>query len=259
MFKVIPNHTNYELNSNGDIRHILSGNSLKVYRTARDGSPMYRLLQDDGAIVEKVLHPMVMELFPESFPGKEIPGFPGYNATEDGKIFSVRSNKFLTTTFRKRHGTGKEQESVGLSRIGASGKRISSTYSVHRIVASTFIPNPDNKPEVNHIDGDPSNNHVSNLEWTTKVENTKHAVDNYLYERQQRSVDVWRKEDKQFVGWFKSMQQAADYLGMKSKNANKNISEVCAKNASDKLNRGVDNKINPFSSEGYIFKFAEAL
>ena len=51
---------------------------------------------------------------------------------------------------------------------------------VNRLVAQMFVPNPDNLPEVNHIDGNKENNHVSNLEWCTRSHNVKHSFDTGL-------------------------------------------------------------------------------
>lgn len=54
------------------------------------------------------------------------------------------------------------------------------TCGIHRLVATKYIPNPENKPEVNHIDGDKTNNCVTNLEWVTRSENRLHALNTGL-------------------------------------------------------------------------------
>lgn len=65
--------------------------------------------------------------------------------------------------------------------VTLSKNHMSRKVLVHRLVAEAFISNPLLKEQVNHIDGDPQNNNVENLEWVTNSENTQHAYDTGLY------------------------------------------------------------------------------
>lgn len=81
-----------------------------------------------------------------------------------------------TVTSLKRNITLKEDIAVsGYRRVTLSSEGNTKRYLVHRLVAQTFIPNPENKPHINHIDNDPNNNSVDNLEWCTHSENMIHA------------------------------------------------------------------------------------
>lgn len=98
---------------------------------------------------------------------KEIPNTDGlYLISDDGKVFSVRSNRLI-----KNQLSNKGYYRVELNFSGKAEK-----YSVHRLVAEAFIPNPDNLPEVNHKDENPLNNHVSNLEWCTHLYNVNYGT-----------------------------------------------------------------------------------
>lgn len=78
----------------------------------------------------------------------------------------------IVECYQNKTSRGKRYSIVSLS---LNGKQ--KHFYVHRLVAETFIPNPKSKPQVNHIDGNPSNNHYSNLEWCTNSENIQHAWD----------------------------------------------------------------------------------
>ena len=93
---------------------------------------------------------------------KEHPDFPGYYITEEGVIFSLR----ILNPSQNQDQYGR----VTLRKDGKDNQKL-----VHRLVAETYIPNPDNKPQVNHKDRNKKNNSVSNLEWVTGRENNQHA------------------------------------------------------------------------------------
>ena len=89
---------------------------------------------------------------------RDIPNFEKlYAATEDGRIWSYRRKKFLTNC-----GEADNYQVVTLTVDG-----VHRTFYVHRLIAQAFLPNPNNLPQVNHIDENKSNNNVSNLEWCT--------------------------------------------------------------------------------------------
>lgn len=67
------------------------------------------------------------------------------------------------------------RNSSGYLRVSMNLTGKNREYFIHRLVAQCFVDNPENKPVVNHKDGDKSNNHFSNLEWVTSSENSKHA------------------------------------------------------------------------------------
>ena len=93
-----------------------------------------------------------------------------YSISNDGQVRNDKTNKILSQS------TQQDYKHVTLN-IDGKAKRM----KVHRLVAQTFLENPENKPYVNHKDGNRSNNNVSNLEWVTPSENTKHAVKTGLF------------------------------------------------------------------------------
>ena len=130
---------------------------------------------------------------------RDIPGYEGlYAATRDGRIWSYRSKKFLSSSG--------EENNYQVVCISVNNK-ITTPY-VHRLVAMAWLPNPDGYAEVNHINHKKDDNRVSNLEWCTKNYNLSHRR-------------TWRKGPVRCIETgvvYKCMHEAARANGIKPSN-----------------------------------------
>lgn len=96
---------------------------------------------------------------------KDTETFPDYEICQYGVVRNKKTSKIMSVWLRAGYPT------VSLCRDGKQYKVL-----LHRLLALAFIPNPNNKPQINHRDGDKQNNDLSNLEWATSSENLTHAI-----------------------------------------------------------------------------------
>lgn len=105
-----------------------------------------------------------------------IPGYPGYHVTKDGKVYSKKKRGSISTWVEKHC----RKVYTGYLKVGLTANGISTSFSVHRLVAMVYIPNPNNYPIVMHLDDNKTNNKVENLQWGTYSMNNKEAYDRGL-------------------------------------------------------------------------------
>lgn len=137
-----------------------------------------------------------------------------YQVSSEGRFWSVRLQKYIKP-FVKDNG----YLAIGL--INKYGKRVKEY--VHRIVALTFIPNPNNYPDVNHIDEVKSNNRVDNLEWISHKDNCNYGNRNIAMAKK-KSKKVYQYDlNGNFIKEYDSVTEAAKYTG----GYKSNISACC--------------------------------
>ena len=100
--------------------------------------------------------------------GKIMTGYPNYIITQDGRVYNSQRKLFLTPS----------KNESGYMALGLSDGKKRANFTIHRLVASIFLENPNNYPDVNHKDCDKSNNSIENLEWISRSDNMKHMIKN---------------------------------------------------------------------------------
>jgi hypothetical protein len=139
-----------------------------------------------------------------------------YYVSKEGIVYNLDSDKYKKPTIYNGYAT-----------ISIAGVMT----SIHRLVAETLIPNPNNLRQVNHIDGNKLNNDISNLEWVSQRQNIMHAIENglidYSYIKKDKSGKFLGKKVKciELNREFESFVDAAEYI-VKIKNLQSKISTI---------------------------------
>lgn len=150
---------------------------------------------------------------------KDIPSYEHlYQVSDRGQIRTVPGKTTVTvrngTTYeRKWQGRTLKQKTDkgGYKRVTLWKSRAGKQFLVHRLVCLAFHPNPDNLPDVNHIDGNPSNNDAENLEWITPQGNLMHAYEHKL--NNAAMPIVLRDPPTGQIRYFYSRSEACRFLG----------------------------------------------
>jgi len=134
---------------------------------------------------------------------KDIPGFEGlYQASSWGRIKGLdrtvpRPNKGKRITYHERiMSAGKNEKGYWRLTLSKDSKR--KTFRLSRLIALTWVPNPENLPEVNHDNLDKDNNHYLNLSWSTRISNMQHAFKNRKIKRYKNETHPKSKAVKQY-------------------------------------------------------------
>lgn len=140
-----------------------------------------------------------------------IPGFEEYAVTRNGEVFRVSyPDEGNRGKYSLPHKLTPKIDRYGYYKVTLSINRKLYYRTVHRLVAETFIPNPAGLPQVNHKDGNKTNNSVDNLEWSSPRDNVNHAHSIGLHRGNCTKVHLKKEPDRNVH--FNSIEEAAKFL-----------------------------------------------
>lgn len=144
---------------------------------------------------------------------KDIEGYDNYQISSLGNVRKITKNGFthIKCSPRGSQKTSKTKEKYMGVTLSKNGTR--KGFSVHRLVAEAFIPNPNNYPLINHINGIKDDNCVCNLEWCTIKQNIQHAYDVLNMRNHYGSIKQYSKEGE-FIKEYDSVREASRELGI---------------------------------------------
>lgn len=127
--------------------------------------------------------------------------FPNYSVSNLGNVMNNKTNKRMKLNVKG-----------GYCHISLKNETSKKSLKVHRLVACAFIPNPENKPEVNHKDKNKVNNNVNNLEWNTRLENCKHKSNGLVYKsNKNRPIIRLDKITEEILENYNSIEDAGEW------------------------------------------------
>lgn len=140
---------------------------------------------------------------------KKINNFSDYYITDNGYVYSRKEYKNPTGRIKK---IKNNLLNTGYLRVSLCKNNTVYSKDIHRLVAEAFIPNPENKPQVNHKNGNKTDNRADNLEWVSCKENINHSFD-VLKRKPNRSKPVFQLLNGVKIKEFESITQASNSTG----------------------------------------------
>lgn len=169
---------------------------------------------------------------------REIKDFPNYNVSNLGNVMNIKTNKQMKLNLK-----------AGYYQICLTNEVCRKQFKVHQLVACAFIPNPENKPEVNHEDKNKLNNNVTNLTWMTHQENCQHKSIGLVYKsNKNKPIIRLDKMTEEILENYNSIEDAGEWAF----NNNLTVNTHNGRNAIGNCLNGLTK-----SAYGYKWKYIE--